>query len=70
VLKIFSCALTSYSGLIIALHKWTEQPTSIEFLKIDALQDLLFTSKSLLSFLNGRGPQSIWRETTDEKWNK
>jgi len=38
VLKIFSYAFASYSGLIIAL-----QPTRIGFLKIDALQDVTFT---------------------------
>jgi len=38
------------------------------FLKIDVLQDVRFTSKLFLSFLNGRGTIH-WKEMTDEKWN-
>jgi len=57
--KILSYAFTSCLGLIIAL-----QPASIRFLKIDALQDVLFTSKSFLSFLNGRVP---WHNPFEEK---
>jgi len=60
LLKIFSYAFTRYSGLIVALHKGTAAYKSIGFLKIGALHDVSFTSKSSLSFLNGCG--AIWRE--------
>jgi len=54
-------AFTSYLGLIIELQL---QPISVGFLKIDALQDnlVLFTSKSFLLFLNGRGPHNPFEE--------
>jgi len=50
-------------GLIIALHKGTAAQ-SIRILKIGALHDVSFSSKSFPSFLNGRGP---WRNLLEEK---
>jgi len=65
VLIIFSYAFTSYRELL--LHCTSAlQSTRNKFLKIDASQDYLlrFTSKSFLSFLNGRGS---WRNPVEEK---
>jgi len=67
VLKIFSCTfITSYSGLITALHKCTaaHRYWNLENWCIARRTFLRFTSKSFLSFLNGRGP---WRNLFEEK---
>jgi len=71
VLKIFSYAFTSYSNLL--LHCTSAlQPSSIGFLKTDALQDVPFTVYvEIVSIILERPwvvAQSVWRETTDEKW--
>jgi len=65
VLKYFPTHLQAIRDLL--LHCTSElQSTSIRFLKIDVLQDVPFTSKSFLSFLNSSGSirlkRNDWRK--------
>jgi len=63
VLNIFSYEFTSYSGLIIALHKGTAAHKHW-ILENGRIVRRTFYSKSFLSSLNGRGS---WYNTFKEK---
>jgi len=65
-LKYFPTHLQAIRDLL--LHCTSAlQPTSIEFLKTDALQDELLRRNRFYHSWTAMA-QCVWRETTDEKW--
>jgi len=64
VLKVFSYAFTSYSGLIVALHKCTGAHKYWILVDWHIARLLRITSKSFQLFLNGRRP---WCNPLEDK---